>query len=123
MFVVPAAVPVATPPVLITAFVTSDELHVTCDVRFNAEPSLKLPVAVNGWVEPTARGGGAAGVTVIVVRVAVVTLREAVPTTPPNVAVIAAGEPTDDNPVALPVLLIVATVTGADAQVTNEVRV
>lgn len=122
MLVVPAAVPVATPEVLITAFVTSEEVHVTCDVRFNVEPSLKLPVAVNSWVLPTPRGGGAAGVTAIDVRVAAVTLRVAVPTTPPNAAVMAAGEPTDDSPVARPVLLMVATVAGVDAQVTKEVR-
>ena len=62
------------------------------------------------------------GVTVIDTRVAGVTVRDAVPTTPPNVAVIVAGEPDDDSPVARPVLLMVATVEGVDAQVTNEVR-
>jgi hypothetical protein len=119
--VVPEAVPVAKPEVLITAFVTSEELHVTCVVRFNVELSLKWPVAVNCWVEPlviVALGG----VTVIDVRIAEVTSRDAVPTTPPNAAVIVAGEPTGDSPVARPALLMVATVAGVDAQVTNEVR-
>ena len=115
-------VAVAKPLLLITTFVTSEELHVTCDVRFTVDWSLNVPVAVNCWVEPT---GIVAleGVTVIDVRVAGVTVKNSGTNHASNVAVMVAGEPTDDSPVARPVLLIVATDVGVDAQVTNEVRV
>ena len=45
LVVLPVAV--AKPLLLITTFVTSAELHVTCDVRFTVELSLNVPIAVN----------------------------------------------------------------------------
>ena len=86
MVVVPAAVPVAAPEASITAFVMSEELHVTCVVRSDFELSLNFHIALKLPIEPTAILG-LTGVTVIDFKVALVTLREAVPTTPANTAV------------------------------------
>lgn len=117
----PGLTALATPEFEIVATVTSDEVQMTCEVRLITLESLNVPLAVKVACAP-AMTDGVGVVTAMDTRVALVTVREAVPTTPPNAAVMAAGEPTDDSPVARPVLLIVATVAGVDPQVTNEVR-
>ena len=78
--------------------------------------SLKVPIAVNCLVVPTAMLE-LAGVTVIENRVAPVTLRVAVPVTEPEVALmVAVPTPT---PVDKPAELIVATVDGDDDHATE----
>jgi hypothetical protein len=61
------------------------ELQVTCEVRFCLVPSLYVPVAVNCWVSPFGIVE-LAGVTVIDVRVAAVTVRGVEPETLPSAA-------------------------------------
>ena len=48
---------VAKPVVLIVATVEEEEFHVAVLVRFWVVPSLKVPLAVNCWVFPTAIEG------------------------------------------------------------------
>src|SRR2546428_456471 len=89
--VVPAATDVAKPceppALLIVATAVLDELQVTWVVRSCVVLSLKVPVAVNCRVVPFAMLG-LVGVTVIVDRVAAVTVSVVLPETPPKVAVI-----------------------------------
>src|SRR2546425_6840954 len=89
--VVPAATDVARPfdplALLIVATPGLDELQVTWVVRSCIVLSQKVPVAVNCRVVPFAMLG-VVGVTVIVDRVAAVTVSVVLPETPPNVAVI-----------------------------------
>ena len=54
MVLVPAATPVANPPVPILAVAVVPDPHVTDDVRFCVLLSLKVPVAVNCCVIPFA---------------------------------------------------------------------
>jgi hypothetical protein len=121
MFVDPAATPVATPVALIVAADLLPDTHVAVDVTFAVELSLYVAVAVNCCVTPTAMLG-VAGVTeipVIVFVAAAVTVRVAVPLTPPCEAVIV-DEPVA-TAVASPTELIVAAALLPDVQVAVEV--
>ncbi len=87
--VVPAPTEAASPfePValLIVATAVFEELQETVEVMFCTEPSVNAPVAVNCWVLPSAMLGFA-GVTVIPVTVAWVTMSVAGgEITPPSV--------------------------------------
>src|SRR5580658_5307524 len=64
---VPAATPVANPPLVIVAVTVLDEVHVASEVRFCVLPLLYVPVAVNCCVPPTAIEA-VAGVTAMEVR-------------------------------------------------------
>jgi hypothetical protein len=75
----PAATPVARPLLLIVAADVGSEVQVTCVVIFCVVPSEYVPVAVNGWVPPTAMLA-VVGVTAMEDRVAVVPL---LPVSPP----------------------------------------
>ncbi|HEV2717748.1 MAG TPA: hypothetical protein VGU64_20950, partial [Terriglobales bacterium] len=72
---------------LIVAAAALEELHRTDAVISWVLLSLKVPVAVNCLVVPTAILEFA-GVTAIKTKVAALTLREALPVTPPEAAVI-----------------------------------
>src|SRR5437667_6247745 len=89
--VVPAATDVARPcdppALLIVATAVLDELQVTWVVRSCVVLSLKVPVAVNCWVNPSGRPG-LVGVTAIETRVALVTVSVAQPETVLNLAVL-----------------------------------
>jgi hypothetical protein len=103
--VVPALKPVASPWELIVAWAGDDEVQTTTAEMSCVLESLNVPVAVNCFVV-----SGAivefVGVTAMETRLAPVTVREAVPLTEPEVAVIVAvpGLP----PMANPLELIVA---------------
>src|SRR5258708_9326907 len=116
----PAFTPVATPVALTVAMVVSDEVHVAVLVRFCVVPSEKLPAPLNGAVFPTATDA-LAGVTVIDVSAAAVTVSEAVPAMAPEGAVRVTGPPAF-TPVATPVALIVAMVVSDDVHVAVFVR-
>ena len=74
------ALPVATPCACPTEFTVAtefvEELHVTWRVMSSDEPSLKLPLAVNDWLDPAAIDA-LEGVNVIDVRVALLTVNVA----------------------------------------------
>ena len=76
---------VAKPVVLIVATVEEEEFHVAVLVRFWVVPSLKVPVAVNCWVFPTAIEGFV-GVTLMDTSVAAVTVSVVLPAMEPEVA-------------------------------------
>jgi len=117
--VCPAAKAVARPELLTVATVVFDELHVTVVVRFCVEPSLYVPVAVNGSSTPTAIVG-LVGVTAIDTSAALLTVNVAVPLTVPSVAVtVVLPYPVL---VASPVPLIVATPVFDELQLTDAVR-
>jgi hypothetical protein len=116
---VPAATPVASPPVLIVATPVVPETHVTLPVMFAVLLSVKVPVAVNCWVAAFAIVGFA-GVTAMETRAAGVTFSVAVPLMIPDAAVIV-EEPTP-APVARPPVVIVANEVTEEVQVTLLVR-
>lgn len=113
----------ANPPGLMVATLTSEDVQVTCAVRFSVVPSLKVPVAVNCWVPPRDMLAGS-GVTLMELRVALVTVNAAAPDCPANSAVMVAFPAA--TPVARPLvgdaLLTVATDAGDDVQLTELVR-
>jgi hypothetical protein len=119
MMLLPEASPVANPAASIVATVVFDDIQVTELVRFAVDPSVKVPVAVNCSVWPSAMLGSA-GVTAMEVTTAGVTVSVVELLMLPSVAVII------EVPVARveanPVLDIVATVVFADAQTTEFVR-
>jgi hypothetical protein len=96
MVVLPAATLEARPCALIVAAAALDDVQVTVVVMSCVLLSLKVPVALNCLVVPTDMLEFA-GLTAMETRVAAVTVREAVPLTPPDVAVMVA--------VPVPVLL------------------
>ena len=106
MVAVPPETAVASPLLLTVATSVFDEFQVACVVISKLAPSEKVPMAVNCSVSPTA-GIGAAGVTVIEDRVAGVTVRVALPSIPPELAVMVTVP--GEMAVARPVLSIVAT--------------
>ena len=112
--VVPMPALVASPPRMV-ATLTLEDVQVTCVVRFSAVPSLKLPVAVNCCEVPGSNAGGL-GVTVTEFKVALVTVSDAVPTSPANNAVMVAfpGASPVASPLVPPLLLTVATDTGEE---------
>lgn len=83
----PVATLVARPWALMLATEGEDEVQRTDPVTSWVLESLKVPVAVNCSVVPTAMLG-LAGVTASETSVAAVTVRDAVPLTEPDVAVI-----------------------------------
>ena len=87
MLATPTPTPVAKPPVLIEATVGVSEDQVTEAVTSCVLKSLKVPVAVNCCVVPNGIDGFA-GVTVIDVSTAAVTLSVVLALTKPDVAVI-----------------------------------
>ena len=108
---------------MITATLLTDELQATILLMSCAEPSEKLPVAVNCCCVPTSMVGFA-GVTIMEVSVALVTVSVAVPTMFPEVALIVV-EPAPTalaRPEVPAVLLIVATAPADELQLTCEVK-
>lgn len=87
--VVPVPVVEAVPVLLMIATLMSDELQVTCEPRFSVDPSLKVPCAEKDCRLPNPILGFA-GVIFIELKVALVTVKAAVPACPANVAVIVA---------------------------------
>jgi hypothetical protein len=85
--VLPVAKLAATPWALIVAVVGVEEVQTTEPVMSCVEESLNVPVAVNCSVVPTGMLG-LAGVTAIEERVALVTVKDPVPLTDPEDAVI-----------------------------------
>ena len=83
--VLPGATPCACPTEFTVATEFVEELHVTWRVMSSDEPSLKLPLAVKDWFDP-AGIDALDGVNVIDVRVALLTVNVACPTTPENTA-------------------------------------
>lgn len=81
--VVPDATACACPSELIVATEFVEEPQVTWRVMSSDDPSLKLPIAVNDWFDPTVMDA-VDGVTVIDVSVALLTVNVAWPTTPEN---------------------------------------
>src|ERR1700735_2504679 len=119
MVLVPAATPVANPPVVIVATLVVPELHVTELVKFCVELSEKVPVAVNCCFAPTLTEGFA-GVTAIDTSVAAVTVRVVEPLIAPETALIVLVP--GATPVAIPPVVMVATPVVAELQVTELVR-
>ena len=89
MVVLPVATLLARPWPLMVAAAAVEELQMTEVVTSCVLESLKVPVAVNCLVVPTAMLEFA-GVTAIETRVALVTVNDAVPLTDPEVAVMVA---------------------------------
>ena len=89
MFAVPAATLVASPVLPTVAVDVVSDDQVADAVRFCVLPSVKVPVAVNCCVVPSAIEA-VWGVTAIETRVAVVTVNTVLPLTDPDVAVIVA---------------------------------
>jgi hypothetical protein len=116
MVLVPAATPVARPPVPILAVAVVPDPHVTDDVRFCVLLSLKVPVAVNCCVDPLAIDE-LAGVTAMDCSVAAVTVSTVDPTIEPEVALMVLVPAA--TPVAKPPTVMVAAVP--EAQVTEAV--
>ena len=65
IFVVPTATPVTKPLEEMVAVAGVSLVHVTSEVMSLVEPSVKIPVALNCCVAPTAKFSGEAGVTEI----------------------------------------------------------
>jgi hypothetical protein len=112
---VPVATLVATPCALIVAAAGFEELQTTVEVTSCVDESLKVPVAVNCLVVPTAMPEFA-GATVIPTSVAPVTFKVAVPETEPEVAVIV--DVPAPTPVAMPEEAMLATFGNEADQVT-----
>jgi hypothetical protein len=110
----PAATAVARPLVLTVATDALDEVQVTCVLMSRLVPSEYVPVATNCWVPP-AGTLGLSGVTDIEDKVALVTVRVAVPDLPFKAAVMVVVPGL--APVARPLALIVATVVLDEVQV------
>lgn len=123
MVVVPEPTVLAVPFALIVATPTSEDDQVTCAVRISVVPSLNVPVAVNCCELPWAIVG-LAGVTLMEVKVASVTVNDALDDNPANSAVMIAVPLA--TPVAKPLvgeaLLMVATEAGDEVQLTELVR-
>jgi hypothetical protein len=116
MVVVPVARLPTKPRLFMVAVAGLEEPQRTESVRSSVLVSLKVPVAVNCFVVPTAMLEFA-GVTAIETNVALLTLSEAVPVTEPETALIVADPgPTD---VARPEALTVAVPGSDDVHVTD----
>jgi hypothetical protein len=123
MVVVPDPTPWATPIELTVATAWSVESQFTWRVMSNAEPSLKLPVAVNDCVDPGVIDA-LDGVRVMETRVALVTVRVALPTCPEKTAemVVVPGCTPVAKPAVLAALLTVAAFELEDVQLANAVK-
>src|SRR3984957_7743930 len=113
----------ANPPAVMVATLTSEDDQVTCAVRSSVVPSLKLPVAVNCCVPPSDMLVSL-GATVMVSRVALVTVNIADPFSSPNSALMVAvpGATPATKPLVGDALLTVATEAGVEVQLTELVR-
>jgi len=118
MVVVPAAIAVARPLLLIVATDGFDELQVTCEVRSFVVPSENVPVAANGWVAPILILG-TGGERDMEDRVADFTVRVVLPEILPELAVTVVVPAA--AAVARPLLLTGATDGFDELQVTWEV--
>ena len=116
--VVPIAKAEASPPE-IAATAVSDEFQVAAPVRSCVLLSLYVPVAVNCWLVPT-NTDEFAGVTAMLVKTALVTLRTTELLIDPDAAVIVVWPAPDA--VARPAALIVATEGVEEIQLTEVVR-
>jgi hypothetical protein len=116
MLVLPVATLVATPLPLIVAAAGFKELQSTDAEISCVLLSLKVPVAVNAFVVPTAMLE-LAGVTAIDTRLAPVTVRDVVPVTLPEAAVIVVVPAL--ALLANPLASIVATEPVVELQVTD----
>jgi hypothetical protein len=123
MVELPELTPVETPRELTIATDGVDELQFTCRVISRFDPSLKVAVAVNGWLAPTAMEAFD-GVSAIETSVALLTVSVAVPTCPENTAetVLVPGWTPVACPAVLIALLMVAAFEFEDVQFTNVVR-
>jgi hypothetical protein len=65
MLAVPTVTPLANPKSSIVAIGVESLVHVTSELMSAIEPSEYVPVALNCWVEPTAKLAGEAGATAI----------------------------------------------------------
>lgn len=121
--VVPVPAVLANPVVEMVATFMSEEVHATWVVRSSVVPSLKLPVAVNCSELPRPKLG-LLGVIVMDVRVALVTVSDAVPTCPAKSAVMVAtpGAIPVANPVLPAASLTVAMDNGEAVQDAEFVR-
>ena len=124
MVTVPTAAVFASPLLLMTTSLMLEEVHVTWLVRLKFVTLLKFPVAVNCCELPTAMLAPD-GVTTMVWRAAVLTVKVAAGlTTPPKAAVIV--DVPGDTPRARPALpmelLMVANAGWDEVQVTEFVR-
>ena len=100
-----------------------EDAQFTCEVKPKVDPSLKVPVAVN-CCEPPGRIEALPGAIAIEFRVALVTVKRAVPDWPANTAemVLDPGWTPAAEPAVLCALLIVATEGFEEVQATNPVR-
>jgi len=121
--VLPEFTPVETPRELIVATEGVDELQFTWKVRPRLDPSLKVPIAVNGWLDPTAMEA-VDGVSAIDKSVALLTVTVAVSTFPEKTAeiVLVPGCTPVAWPALLMTLLTVAAAEFDDVQFTTVVR-
>jgi len=115
----PSPTPVARPAAEIVATPEADELHVAVLVRFCVLLSLNVPVAVNCCVFPTGIVESP-GPTAIDTRVAAVTVRDVLPLTLPDVAVMVVIPAA--TPVASPVEFMVATLVAEELHCTDAVK-
>ncbi len=101
----------------------SDELQTTCVVRSWTVLSVKIPVAVNCWLLPTAMLG-LDGVTPIDTNVADVIVSVVLPEIVPDIAVMTAEPAATEvaRPLEPVVLLTVAAADADELQVTEAVR-
>lgn len=120
---VPLLTELASPLAVMVATFTLDDVQVIWLVRYCVVPSLKLPTALNR-VDPPRAMLALLGVMVIEVRVALVTVNDAVPTCPANTAVMVAvpGAIPFANPLVPPESLMVATDAGDEVHNTELVR-
>jgi hypothetical protein len=119
MVVPPMLRAVASPVLSTVAAAVFDDVHVAESVRSAVVPSVKVPVAVNCSVRPSAMLG-LAGVRAIDVRTAGLTVKVVAALIEPSVAVMVV-EPVA-SAWATPALEMVATEAFADAQTTDVVR-
>jgi hypothetical protein len=103
-----------------------EELQVTDVVRFWVVPSVKVPVAVNCWVRPSAMDGGSVGVTARDINTAGVIVRAVEPLIPVvgsvPVMVVAPTETLVARPLLSTALLMVAILGFDELQVRLVVR-
>ena len=117
--VVPAVKLEASPLESTLATPELDEFQVAVPVRSCVLLSLYVPVAVNCWALPTSMDG-LTGLTAMLVNTAVLTVSTAELLTEPDAAVIVVWPGAD--PVARPLVLIVATDGVEEPQLTDAVR-
>ena len=123
MVELPELTPFETPRELTVATEGVDELQFTWLVISRLDPSLKVPVAANGWFPPTAMEA-VDGTSAMDTSVALLTVSVAVPTCPENTAeiVLAPGCTPVACPAVLTALLMVAAAEFDEVQFTTVVK-